>query len=52
MGPALKCGISDFKCFSGDECVPWSYLCDGFYDCHDGSDESKCGKLVEMPIQP
>eukprot|EP00039_Didymoeca_costata_P005042 m.77942 g.77942 ORF g.77942 m.77942 type:complete len:521 (+) comp12649_c0_seq2:188-1750(+) len=47
----VQCASNEFKCDSGDECIPNNYLCDGFLnnwlwpDCPDGSDETQktCG---------
>ncbi len=31
-----------FLCRTGDQCIPWEWLCDQFYDCNDASDEDGC----------
>lgn len=35
------CGPGQFKCFSDNGCISEKYLCDGDFDCKDGSDESE-----------
>jgi len=37
------CADDEFACASGDECEPSSWVCDGWSDCADGSDEADCG---------
>ena len=44
-----KCSRSYWKC-PEDKCIPNYYVCNGFADCGDGSDEKKCGKLVFMTV--
>ncbi|XP_053205274.1 CUB and peptidase domain-containing protein 2-like [Panonychus citri] len=42
-----KCSNQEFRCFSG-ECVPRTLLCNGKYECTDGSDERGC-KKAKLP---
>jgi len=36
------CKSGEFKCSTGDKCIPSSYKCDGDNDCSDKSDEKGC----------
>jgi hypothetical protein len=39
------CDDDEFQCFKTGECLPFQLVCDGDFDCEDGSDESPdiCG---------
>ncbi|KAG5876780.1 hypothetical protein JTB14_038406 [Gonioctena quinquepunctata] len=34
-----KCGKGYWKCDTGNECIPYDFICDGVDDCEDNSDE-------------
>lgn len=36
-----QCGPDDFQCFDGS-CIPFSWVCDGRFDCFEGEDEQFC----------
>ena len=42
IGNGTICRPDQFKCLFAPGCIPKSWLCDGRYDCSDGSDESVC----------
>ncbi len=45
---AFQCNMM-FKCYKS-YCVPWSYLCDGKWDCPYGNDELySCGPITACP---
>ena len=41
--PPAECQSTEFRC-ADDSCIDVSLLCNGVYDCTDGSDELDCGK--------
>jgi len=41
--PPLTCTVGEFTCTNRAGCVPRAQLCDGEFDCTDGSDEMTCG---------
>lgn len=45
----VYCTNSEFECPNERKCIPQSYVCDRINDCADGTDESFCQSLIEMP---
>ncbi|XP_066903525.1 basement membrane-specific heparan sulfate proteoglycan core protein isoform X5 [Halyomorpha halys] len=42
--PAIVCGPNQATCYNRD-CINKSQVCDGHFDCGDGSDESRCPRF-------
>jgi len=38
----LACGYNQFQCQTGRNCISQCKVCDGDFDCSDGSDEANC----------
>ena len=38
----LACGYNQFQCQTGHNCISQCKVCDGDFDCSDGSDEANC----------
>jgi hypothetical protein len=41
---AGECKANQYHCHNGD-CIDGSYVCDGYNDCIDASDELNCGNV-------
>ncbi|KAL6957329.1 Basement membrane-specific heparan sulfate proteoglycan core protein [Sarracenia purpurea var. burkii] len=48
--PVQSCGYNESTCLNGD-CVRKEFMCNGRYDCADGSDEMRCNPLGCEPDQ-
>ncbi|XP_048238836.1 basement membrane-specific heparan sulfate proteoglycan core protein-like isoform X2 [Haliotis rufescens] len=50
--PGAACRADEYKCLTGDQCIPSSYQCDGEIDCQDRSDEIGCAAptIVKPPV--
>ena len=42
----IDCPSTKFKCSNG-LCIDTAYVCDGYNDCRDNSDESNCSKCLK-----
>ncbi|KAK7603208.1 hypothetical protein V9T40_003207 [Parthenolecanium corni] len=42
---ASGCGTGEFQC-ALNECIPYSWVCDGMEDCNQGEDEKDCGTFT------
>ena len=42
-----SCEDNEFKCGYGT-CIPSRWVCDGYSDCLDSSDEVNCGKVMSL----
>ena len=48
--PGDECHAFEFKCSTGNQCIPASYQCDEETDCQDRSDEIGCCRLFAQSI--
>ena len=50
-----QCGEDYLRCPQTGKCIKNKYRCDGYYDCHDYSDEYNCGMynylLISVPMR-
>merc|ERR1719244_238019 len=42
----LYCSSSEFKCVQSQQCISPNWVCDGYADCEDQTDETNCGEDV------
>lgn len=40
---AADCQVGEMHCDRGTRCVKASWVCDGYRDCEDNTDEKDCG---------
>ena len=43
------CPSTNFKCRNG-LCIDTSYVCDGYNDCRDNSDENNCCEILKLNL--
>nr|XP_042908894.1 MAM and LDL-receptor class A domain-containing protein 2 [Parasteatoda tepidariorum] len=51
-GPSIVCKEDEFRCKSGFQCIPESYVCDCAPECEDGSDELDCDSTCASTLSP
>ena len=44
--PPFECDFGYMRCGQLEMCVPEVEVCDGYYQCPNGTDEANCGKLL------
>lgn len=47
-GALTSCGANHWLCANHQDCIPRNKRCDAQSDCHDGSDEYNCSKLLRL----
>lgn len=45
LGCVKQTGYCDHHCDNKSRCLPAKFLCDGEWDCLDGTDEANCGRI-------
>lgn len=48
LGCVTKIDLCDHHCDNKSRCLPAKFLCDGEWDCLDGTDEANCGRLTPL----
>ena len=43
------CSMGQYKCPEGN-CIMAEWLCDGEWDCHNGTDEQLCRKFINIQL--
>lgn len=43
------CGATEYHCNDG-QCIAYELQCNGYADCHDGSDERDCGNYCSNAL--
>ena len=44
----IACRDDQFQCANTGRCIPANWICDGYNNCGDGSDERNCSELYSL----